>query len=345
MNRSEFANRLKSINVSEGVEPEILNQSVLPISEALIQMMPDSLFRYRTIDSNNKDKLKRQIDAFKNDKIYAVTADKFNDPYDTLVRYDIDAIKNFVKNSVSLDTLHQIKIYLGQGNDFPDKIKRMYTNDYIDSFKSQILACDVNSMGDIVENYKNQMLLSIDFWFPLMAQVSKRFVTIACFCETVQSIVMWSHYANSHQGFALEYSFRPTLSKGIENCGIYPVIYDDERVDASMYMVCSLLRLNGVNINNPDALSHIKCALHKAKIWEYEKEWRMLNYSPREVFDDTATEINYRPVAIYYGAQMELSIKEQLHQIAKNKGIREYEMYIDYSSKTYEMQYRSFAHK
>lgn len=345
MDRIEFAKRLKSINVSEGVAPEILYQSVLPISEALIKMMPNSLFRYRPIDSNNKEKLEQQINAFKNDKIYAVTADKFNDPYDTLVRYDIDAIKYFVKNSVSLNTLLQIKKYLEEGNDFPDTIKQMYPDNYIDSFKKQILTCDVKSMEDVVEKHKNQMLLSIDFWFPLLAQISKRFVTIACFCETVQSIVMWSHYANSHQGFALEYYFRPTLSKGIENCGIYPVIYDDERIDASIYMTCSLLRLNGINIKNPDALSHIKCALHKAKLWEYEKEWRMLNYSPRDVFDNKATEILFKPSAIYYGAQMESSIKEQLHQIAYNKGIKEYEMYLDYSSKTYEMQYRPYVHK
>ena len=153
---------------------------------------------------------------------------------------------------------------------------------------------------------------------------------------------MWSHYASSHQGFALEYDFRPTLSKGIENCGIYPVIYDDERIDASMYMACSFLKLNGININNPDAMSHIRCSLYKAKLWEYEKEWRLLNYSQRDVFDNEASVIQYKPSAIYYGAKMQLNIKEQLHGIAKDKRINEYEMYIDDTSPKYEMLFRPY---
>lgn len=153
---------------------------------------------------------------------------------------------------------------------------------------------------------------------------------------------MWSHYASSHQGFTLEYDFRPTLSKGIENCVIYPVIYDDERIDASMYMACSFLKSNGISINNPDALSHIKCSLYKAKLWEYEKEWRLINYTHRDATKTGFSVIQYKPSAIYYGAQMQSTIKKQLHEIAKDKGIKEYEMYIDYSSPKYEMLYKPY---
>lgn len=342
MDRYEFAKRLKSITIAEGVAPEILNQSVMPISEALLQMMPQSLYRYRPLDSNNKDSFEKQIDAFKNDKIYAVTADMFNDPYDTLVRYDTNAIKEFIKTSVSLNSMLQLKNYIEQGYDFPESTKQMYPDGFIDNLKIQILTHDIKSMGDIIENHKNQLLSNIDFWFPVLAEISKRFVTIACFCEAIQSIPMWSHYASSHQGFALEYNFRPTLSKGIENCGLYPVIYDDKRIDASQYMACSFLRLNGIKLNNPDALSHIKCALHKAKLWEYEQEWRLLNYSPSNDYNSRVSSIYYKPLAIYYGAKMQPDIKEQLHEIAQNKRIKEYEMYIDDSSLKYEMLYKPF---
>lgn len=343
MDRDEFAKRLESIKVSEGVAPEILNQCVLPISEVLVRMLPQSLFRYRPCDSNDKVAFERQLDAFKNDKVFAVTADKFNDPYDTLARYDTLAIKEFIKASVSLNSLVQLKSYLEQGNDFSDSTKQMYPAGFIDNIRSQILSHDVESMGDAIEKYKKQLLLSIDFWFPLIAEVSKRFVTIACFCETVQSIPMWSHYASSHQGFALEYDFRPTLSKGIANSGLFPVIYDDKRIDASMYMACSFLKLNGISVNNPDALSHLKYSLYKAKLWEYEKEWRLLNYTPRNVFDNGVSMIQYKPSAIYYGAKMQLNIKEQLHAIATDKGINEYEMYIDNASLKYEMLYRAYS--
>ena len=342
MDRNEFAKRLTSIMVSEDVSPEILYQSILPISEALVQMMPQSLFRYRPCDINDKTAFERQIDAFKNDKVYAVTADKFNDPYDTLVRYDINAIKESIRILISVNSLIQLKSYLEQGNDFPDSAKQMYTKGFVDNLREQILSHDIESMGDDIENYKRQLLSNIDFWYPLIALVSKRCVTIACFCETVQSIPMWSHYASSHQGFALEYDFRPTLSKGIENCVIYPVIYDDERIDASMYMACSFLKSKGISINNPDVLSHIKCSLYKAKLWEYEKEWRLINYTHRDVTKSGFSVIQYKPSAIYYGALMQSNIKEQLHEIAKDKGINEYEMYIDDASPKYEMLYKPY---
>lgn len=343
MDRNEFAKRLESIKVSEGVAPEILNQCVLPISEVLVQMLPQSLFRYRPCDSDDKVAFERQLDAFRNDKVFAVTADKFNDPYDTLARYDTDEIKEFIKASVSLKSLVQIKNYLEQGNDFSDSTKQMYPAEFVDNLRSQILSRDIESMGDTIENYKKQLLLSVDFWFPIIAEMSKRFVAIACFCETVQSIPMWSHYASSHQGFALEYDFRPTLSKGMVNSGVFPVIYDDERVDASMYMASSFLKLNGIGVNNPDALSHIKCSLYKAKLWEYEKEWRLLNYTPRNVFDNGVSVIQYKPSAIYYGVKMQSDLKEQLHVIAKDKGINEYQMYIDNASRKYEMLYRPYV--
>jgi len=46
--------------------------------------------------------------------------------------------------------------------------------------------------------------------------------------------------------------------------------------------------------------------------------------------------------SIYYGHHISGYRKKELHQIAQEKGIREYEMYIDYSSEQYEMRYRNF---
>ena len=342
MDRSDFAQRLNSIVIPEGISEGERNKSVLPISEALVQMMPNSLFRYRPCDENNPEQLKNNIEAFRDDKIYASTADKFNDPYDTLVRYDINSIKKLVSSLFLPDTLIQIKRYLEQGNSFPESWKQYYPSLDLDNLKTQFLGFDINAAEKYVENQKEKVLSNIDFYYPILAEKSKRFVTIACFCESVQSIAMWSHYARSHQGFALEYNFRATLKKGIENCALFPVIYDDERYDASSFMAYNFLNLMGVKILNPDAMSHIKCSLHKAKLWEYEKEWRILNYTPKTTITDVPSVIHYPPIAIYYGARMPFQIKMQLHEIAQSKKMTEYEMFIDYSSPEYEMCYRLF---
>ena len=164
---------------------------------------------------------------------------------------------------------------------------------------------------------------------------------MACFSESVNSVLMWSHYANSHQGFALEYNFRPTLEKPINNVGLYPVIYYDERMDVSLYMGWSLLAMLGIKANNPDITSYIKIALHKSSIWAYEQEWRMIDCTLRDITNNKPSKIQYKPVAIYYGCHISKEHKEQLHEIAQEKGIGEYEMFIDCSAPEYEMKFRA----
>ena len=342
MDRSDFAQELNSIVIPEGISEEERNKSVLPISKALVQMMPNSLFRFRPCDENNPKQLNYNIEAFREDNIYTSTADKFNDPYDTLVRYDIDSIKGLVGSLLSSESLHRIKSYFEQGNNFSDSMIQSNPDVDFDNVKKELLRFDINSNSERIEEYKKRIISSIDYYYPILAEMNKRFVSIACFCEDIQSIAMWSHYAHSHQGFALEYNFRKTFEKGIANCGIFPVIYDDERYDASLLMAISFLRLMGSHVLNPDAMSHIKCSLHKAKLWEYEKEWRLLDYTPRDIFTDSHRVIHYCPTAIYYGAKLPLHIKEQLHEIAQNKKVTEYEMYIDYSSPKYEMNYKLY---
>ena len=53
--------------------------------------------------------------------------------------------------------------------------------------------------------------------------------------------------------------------------------------------------------------------------------------------------VTLKPTAIYYGTNMSLDDKRKLHEIALNKGIKEYDMYIDFASEKYEMLYRIFS--
>ena len=341
MDRIEFSKRINTIMLSEGLSEKERNEKMYPITEAISQMMPKRLFRYRPCDESQPVKIEMQFDAFEKDNIYAVTADKFNDPYDTLVRYDLKSIRNYVNSLLSIDSLLQIRKLVEQEKDFSESIKSNYPKEFVEEVKKQILTSDFNSMGEMVENYKKDILQSIDSYYPKFAEASRMTATIACFCESVQSIAMWSHYAFNHHGFALEYNFRPTLTKNLKYCGLFPVIYDDIRYDASLLMTILFIKSLGCNISNPDSLSHIKCCLHKATIWDYEKEWRLLDYSPRyDYFEEKSTVIHYKPSAIYYGVKMPIYIKERLHKIAQEKGINEYEMFIDDASPQYEMLYR-----
>lgn len=48
--------------------------------------------------------------AFKNDIVYAGTADRFNDPYDTLVRYNLKALEEGVNRVMSMESLEECTI-------------------------------------------------------------------------------------------------------------------------------------------------------------------------------------------------------------------------------------------
>jgi len=128
------------------------------------------------------------------------------------------------------------------------------------------------------------------------------------------------------------------MTNVIPNVAAFPVIYNDERYDATSYVTWTYMELLGINIPNPDTFSHIKYALHKSKQWEYEQEWRLIDCTIRKnIMQEEVTAVNLAPTAIYYGQNISKENKGRLHQIAVQKGIREYCMYIDASSPKYEM--------
>lgn len=204
MDRAEFAKRLQDIVVPAGTSPEELYKIMFPVSEAVFELMPSSLFRYRSCNE-------MQIEAFKNDTIYAVTADNFNDPYDTLVRYDQEGIKAYVNSVMNCETLEAMKAEFAKGNDIPDEVKQIIPGDMIVFLKNALLSIDdVSVLKENIEVSRRQMINNIETFFPILSEMAKRYSAMACFSESIESVLMWSHYANSHQGFALEYDFRPT---------------------------------------------------------------------------------------------------------------------------------------
>lgn len=336
MDRTEFAAILNSIQIPEGCDAETLQRTVKPISHALVEMMPDKLFRYRNCSEMS-------VEAFENDKVYALTADMFNDPYDMLLRFDIEAVKNMFNSLLSNESFYRLKDVLGKGKTLPDIVKQNFDQENISQIKNIVLSITNDSEIDsFVSNRRNEVMDMVDLYFPLLATfVNKRTATISCFSETIKSVTMWSHYADYHKGFVLEYDLRPTLSNGIPNVGIYPVIYDDKRYDGTQYILWEFLRMLGVKLPNPDTLSYIKCALHKSSQWEYEKEWRLIDSNLRDnIISENITWVSLKPTAIYYGTNISSDNKNRLHSIAQGKNLKEYNMYIDYAFDKYEMQYR-----
>lgn len=158
---------------------------------------------------------------------------------------------------------------------------------------------------------------------------------IACFSESVDSPLMWAHYADSLRGFVLEYDFAELIGRcNVDVCErgknnacdrfemrypLFPVIYNETRYNATKHIawyVWQCLLNNGTidSIYMPDYLIDIKPFLYKAKAWEYEKEWRLLS--------EENPKTGVKAKAIYINKDKISDVNKYLiEKIASDKGI------------------------
>lgn len=124
---------------------------------------------------------------------------------------------------------------------------------------------------------------------------------IACFSERSDNIVMWSHYANGHRGFCLEFD---TTIKPFSTAR--PVNYDDS------FPTVPLSLLFSKNYTDADTDLLLQAfVLTKAKCWTYEQEWRAMHMEPSKRF-------GYGPhglTGLYIGAAMPDAQREVLFQV------------------------------
>lgn len=83
-------------------------------------------------------------------------------------------------------------------------------------------------------------------------------VGVLCLSETSDEILMWSHYADCHEGICLEFNGSFELMAEAQ-----PVQYEESRP------------LIDVHVDSKDAILQ-KHFLTKAKQWAYEREWRVI---------------------------------------------------------------------
>ena len=62
---------------------------------------------------------------------------------------------------------------------------------------------------------------------------------ICSFSATAESIIMWSHYADQHRGFCVEYDLQSLPAENLFVRMMYPVIYSEKLFDATRYYLPS----------------------------------------------------------------------------------------------------------
>jgi hypothetical protein len=167
----------------------------------------------------------------------------------------------------------------------PDKLYKYYplfdTNEEsdkrLDAFKNnQIWFSSIESLNDpcefegyfIDENkMKKEGFNNINLVNKRL-QDEKKFFTVSCFSGKVDNFLMWSHYANGHRGYCVEYQ----VSNKNE---FYKMEYSPERIDATAAAVKYTYQIPGSPEGNKTRALMKLIFAHKSIEWSYEEEYRL----------------------------------------------------------------------
>ena len=116
--------------------------------------------------------------------------------------------------------------------------------------------------------------------------------------DALNSLLMWSHYADEHRGYCIKYKLSKHFIKQDENDSfehmfLKPIIYrkDEEKVDIS--------GMTSINTDLAFATKH--------ESWKYEKEVRLIVYNPNKEEDFYGIPLDKESCieAIYFGCKCE----------------------------------------
>ena len=133
-------------------------------------------------------------------------------------------------------------------------------------------------------------------WKRIVQQANKDLENSGVFClsERNDSILMWSHYANSHRGFCIEFERHPENDFGdyektrkVRYINAYPVVNILDRKKSYDYKF-----------------------YRKATEWKYEKEWRIINEE-----GDIEVPLSVEISAIIFGLKTREKDKTEIRQI------------------------------
>lgn len=298
-------------------------RSIMRLVREMRLYMTRKLFRYRSFNteiinvySNVHQKLigieKWKLEAFEG-VVYPSSPLYFNDPYDCEFCIHPDALLEI------LDRQTYIKILEEQFRLKPKEKKKILNTKNIGSTIQQILRNHGVKLQKSLVNVLQDKLNSS------MSEV-KGSVRVVCLSEVYDSILMWSHYAQNHTGFCIEYDF---AENNMFYKRLYPVKYTTDRYAISK-----------ADMSHSNTRWIYKTICSKSDVWSYEKEWRIVtanfekmglkNLEGKYVFD-LKTNIK----AFYLGAKIAENFKEEIIKFGKNNNIHVYQMIL--SPNSYEL--------
>ncbi len=346
MTKEKLIDYLIEKEIPDNLDPKEESKIVSEIFKHSWDITPENLYRFRNCNSYS-------FDALENDKFLLTKPTLFNDPYDSLLYIDREKILDVISKP---DDNNDLIGRLNTDLEFRVSQINLLGKDFVDKFIKN------NSFKNAEEKefYKKLSNLHyikvIDEIIDESLKSLKQSSLVACLSERIDSILMWSHYAQNHQGFALNYDFKSRFSIDLGFSGvrgtdfadkkILPVRYSNERFDATYYVefhfIDNYYKSLGLKFNAPfyDKLFYYKILLFKSLDWSYEKEWRIIKQTNLD-YEDNKSDFDFinhiKPKEIHLGSQISKENKQRLIEIGKEKNIQVCQMKLQTFSKEYKL--------
>jgi len=107
-----------------------------------------------------------------------------------------------------------------------------------------------------------------------LLNMAKQLVSHACMSEDPASILMWSHYSESHKDIVLQFEYNGFINPNGEN-RCFPISYQDDFPSLEEYM-------DAISSTSPISIAKL-FYLRKSIDWRYEKEWRLFTSRPNDI--------------------------------------------------------------
>jgi hypothetical protein len=344
--REEFRRLLESTYVSSMDNGEAIFSKMMAFYTSIISMIPEKLYRYRRVDNDGY-----AIKSFEEKTITLCRPSCFPDKYDSLIYIDNHAVKeNLVRYFKEAMSCIIKEIIRKNPNVRSEKAAKV----------CYYFECGLNEqqvVDKVVQEEYSDYIIEIEKKLKEREprfRCSDRTARIACFTESVQSKFMWDAYAGGYTGFALEYNLRDYFINSLQKqrqVYVMPIIYSDEKVDLTaeesnfffMEECATQIEMSPL-IPIAKAIPHNLLTPHKPFLYkdkneyEHEREWRMLYYEPELNENYVSIPDDGFLNAIYYGPDINPSIKKDLRRIAQKQEIKEYDVSLDTDSRKYQLK-------
>ncbi|EQK42905.1 hypothetical protein C672_1849 [[Clostridium] bifermentans ATCC 638] len=261
---------------------------------------PEKLYRYRDVNDYSKEELESS-------RVWLSHPNDFNDPYDSF--FSLNTFEHVSRNLLKSKTIFNKnygKIISDLNIDLDTYFDEIITKDNPLEFLFYDLSekAQINSGSEVYKILKE----TINELNQEKINYYRSHWCVACFSEVNDSILMWSHYSNNHEGFCIEYDFK-NVDTPIYMDLIRPVIYDDKIVESYINKKPSLI---------------IGALTKKSKCWSYENEWRLV--IEHDIVKNNRKYIVPKAKSIYLGCKISAKNKDLLISIAKDRNISVYQM-------------------